>query len=126
MRLAHGRFVKDCDDANPPGRFFGCSSIYVSWEVSVPQTSPDQVARRDTSDWGRAGNGGLYSQLSAVGYELSAKATAERVYIPHLRIDPFGFAQGWGTRFSATANGPGFQPSRSSLTGNLGLRPRLV
>ena len=60
-------------DAKPPGRFFGCSFIYVNSEGLVPQPSPVIVLRRTGNSNCK---GGFNSQLSAVSYELSAKATA--------------------------------------------------
>jgi hypothetical protein len=44
IKDSFGQVVKDLGGAGPPGRSFGCVSIYVGWGVSVPHLTPDQVS----------------------------------------------------------------------------------
>jgi hypothetical protein len=82
--------------ACPPGRFFWGASIYVCWEVSVPQCSPDQAAHQPLRDGynvliiyrhlsvlvglGRTSNGKSKGNCGLItNYELLAKALLRRL-----------------------------------------------
>ena len=94
MDFGSGWIVKDCGGAGSPGRFFGCASIYVSWEVWVPQ--------------GVMGGKRVRSFASANDAHLNDDKTVAKMGHPATPIMTFEF-RGGPTHVSEARHGaPGF------------------